>query len=58
MYVDDGWRPPLEPPSRKPRITKRQERVLVWVLALNALLLLVAPIGGATMAHALMALFR
>lgn len=58
MYVDGGWKPPQEPPSRKPRLTKRQERVLVGLIAMNALFLLIAPIGGATVIHALLAMLR
>jgi hypothetical protein len=52
MYLDTGWRPSGEPPHREPRMTKRQERVLVWLLAVNTLLLLLAPVGGATIIHA------
>ena len=58
MYLDEAWRPQGEPPPREPRITKRQERVLLWLIAVNALLLLIAPIGGATIVHAILALLR
>ncbi len=58
MYAEGGWKPPWEPPPRKPRLTKRQERVLVWLIAVNAVLLLMAPIGGATVTHAILAVLR
>ena len=60
MFVEGGggWTPrPWEPPPRRPRMTKRQERVLLWILGFNAVLLLVAPIGGATVVQALVAVF-
>ena len=58
MYVDEAWRPQGEPPPREPRPTERQERVFLWLIAVNALLLLVAPIGGATLIHAVLAMLR
>ena len=58
MYAEGGWEPPQEPPPREPRPTKRQEMVFVWLIAVNALLLLVAPIGGATIIHAVLAMLR
>lgn len=58
MYFDGGWKPPQEPPSRKPQLTKRQERLLVGIIAVNALFLLIAPIGGATVIHAILAALR
>ena len=61
MFVEDGggaWRPtPWQPPPKKPRMTKRQERVLVWLLAFNGFMLLAAPIGGASIVQALVAFF-
>ena len=57
MYAEGGWKPSWEPP-RKPRLTKRQERVLIWIIVANLLLLLVAPVGGATIIHAILAAFR
>ena len=59
MYVDggSGWRPsPWQPPPRRPRISKRQERVILWLIVVNALLLLVAPVGGATVIQAVIAM--
>jgi hypothetical protein len=55
MFVEGGWRPSGEPPPREPRLTAGQERVLLWLIAVNVLLLLVAPIGGATVIHAVLA---
>ena len=58
MFVEGGgWRPSWEPPPRRPRLTKRQERVLLWLVLINALLLLIAPIGGATIIEAVIAVW-
>lgn len=57
MFVEGGgWRSHWEPPPRRPRLTRGQERIILWLVALNALLLLVAPIGGATIVQAVVAL--
>jgi hypothetical protein len=40
------------------RPTERQERVFLWLIAVNALLLLIAPVGGATIIHAVLAMLR
>lgn len=50
MFVDAPWpskddRP--EPPRR--RLSDREQKVLVWLIGINLLLLLVAPIGGASL---------
>ena len=58
MYVDEAWRPHGEPPPREPRPDKRQERVFLWLIAVNVLLLLIAPIGGATLVQAVLAVLR
>lgn len=58
MYFEGGWKPPQEPPSRKPQPNKRQEQVFVGIIAMNALFLLVAPIGGATVIHAILAMLK
>ena len=58
MYAEGGWEPPWEPPPREPRLTKRQEKVLVWLIAVNVALLVIAPIGGATVIHAILAMVR
>ena len=58
MFVEGGggWKPPpWQPPPRKPRMTKRQEAVFLWLVAINLMLLLVAPIGGATIVQAVIA---
>ena len=39
-------------------LTPRQDRTLLWVIAANVVLLLVAPIGGMTLFNALAALLR
>ncbi|WP_407520804.1 hypothetical protein [Methylobacterium oryzisoli] len=58
MYVEGGWKPAWEPPPREPRLTKRQERVFLWLIVVNVVLLFVAPIGGTTIIHAVLALLR
>ncbi|EAU42635.1 hypothetical protein FP2506_07336 [Fulvimarina pelagi HTCC2506] len=55
MYLDEKneWRPP-ERRSRPspPQITERQQRVLGWLIMANVVGLLVAPVGGASIIHA------
>lgn len=58
MYAEGGWKPPWEPRPRRPRLVERQERVFLWLIVVNALLLLLAPIGGATVIHAVVAMLR
>lgn len=58
MYVDEAWRPAGEPPPREPGLNERQKRVLLWLVAVNMLLALIAPIGGATVIHAVLAMLR
>ena len=60
MYFErgGGWEPPPPwQPPRKSRVTKKQERAILWLIGLNALLLLVAPIGGATVIQAIVTIF-
>ncbi len=60
MYLETGgggFRPSPWQPPRRPRITKRQERTILWLVGVNALLLLVAPIGGVTIIEAVIKLF-
>jgi hypothetical protein len=45
------WEPPAAP---KPRLTRRQEKTLGWLVGLNLILLLVAPIAGASIITALL----
>ncbi|GJE44083.1 hypothetical protein F6X53_26940 [Methylobacterium soli] len=61
MYAEGGWEPPQKPPRpprRERQLSERQKLVLVWLIAVNALLLLIAPIGGASVIHALVAVLR
>lgn len=58
MFLDEAWRPQGEPPPREPRPNERQERVFLWIIGVNVLLLLIAPIGGATLIHAVLAMLR
>ena len=37
---------------------ERQERVFLWLIAVNALLLFIAPVAGATIIHAILAVLR
>lgn len=57
MFVEGGWTP-REPPPRRPRLTKRGERTLLWLIGVNLLLALVAPIGGSTVIHAVLAALK
>ena len=50
--------PPWRPPERPRRLTGRQRRVMAVIVALNLFLLLVAPIGGATIVAAIVVLWR
>ncbi|WP_187371480.1 hypothetical protein [Methylobacterium oryzihabitans] len=58
MYAEGGWKPSWEPPERRPRLTRRQELVFLWIIAINVVLLLMAPVGGATLIHAALAALR
>ncbi|MBB4154536.1 hypothetical protein GGQ80_002452 [Sphingomonas jinjuensis] len=54
MFVDFKDQPPPppwqpRPAKRGPQLTPRQQRTLGAILGVNILLLLVAPIGGATL---------
>lgn len=54
--VPPAWPPrPATPPAR---LTPRQQRWLGGVIAFNLLLMILAPIGGATLAQALVAWLR
>lgn len=58
MFIDlpGNWPgdPKPEPPQR--RLSPRRERLLLALLGLNMILLVVAPIGGATLLHGVVAL--
>ncbi len=61
MYLDrDAWPPPRpwQPPPRKPRLTKRDEKVLTWLIGLALIAWLCAPLAGATLFDALIAMLR
>ncbi len=62
MFVDfdNAWpRPePWQPPRPAPRVTKRQERAIGWIVGVNLILLLVGPLAGATIFDAVIALMR
>ncbi len=59
MFVDfsNAWPPPgpWEPNKSGARLSKRQERLVAWIIGINLLLLLVAPLGGSTVINAVMA---
>ena len=59
MFVEGGggWKPPpWQPPPRKPHITKKQERLILWLVGVNVLFLLIAPIGGVTIVETVVSL--
>ncbi len=63
MFLDlrDQW-PPVPPPTPlpetgKPRLDKRAERIVGLIVAINLILLLLAPIAGSTVVQAITALF-
>ncbi len=62
MYVDfrsDGPAPrPWRPKPAGRRLTRPQEKLLGWLVGINLVLLLVAPLGGATLVEAIVALLR
>ncbi|MBP2549325.1 hypothetical protein J2858_002248 [Neorhizobium galegae] len=50
--------PPPQNPGRR-SLTAKEQKVMLWVICVNLVLLFVAPIGGATVIHAAFsALFR
>lgn len=61
MYLEKGgggFHPPPWQPPRRARITKRQEcAIIMWIIGVNALLLVVAPIGGVTIIEVVIELF-
>lgn len=59
-FRDSTPPPPWQPAPRdpRPRLTRRQQDVLGLIIAANLVLLLVAPIGGATIIQAIAALWR
>ncbi|WP_420383634.1 hypothetical protein [Novosphingobium sp.] len=61
MFLDvrDPWPPcsPSLPEPAKPMLGKRRERVVMLAVALNLVLVLMAPIAGGSIVHGIMALF-
>jgi len=57
-FKDQPPPPPWQPPRRSPRLSRREQDVLGGIIGINLLLLLLAPIGGATLISAVVALFR
>ena len=57
-FKDQPPPPPWQPPRRTPRLSRRQQDVLGGIIGFNLILLLLAPIGGATLISAVIALFR
>jgi len=58
MFLDqhNQWLPPPEEPAPEPgRLSQAQERTLMRLIGFNLFLLFVAPIGGATLLHPLIA---
>lgn len=59
MFVDMPWPPEdhrPDPPRR--RLSEKEQKVLVWLVGINLVLALVAPIGGATLLQVLIGLPR
>ncbi|PCD02744.1 hypothetical protein COC42_15320 [Sphingomonas spermidinifaciens] len=61
MFVNfnPDWPPPSEPPAQppRPRLDRKAEVRLGWVIALNLAMLVLGPLAGATVLHALVAAF-
>ncbi|QTL04561.1 hypothetical protein J5J86_04280 [Aquabacter sp. L1I39] len=61
MFLDEkmlGPRPEPRPERPHRRLSAREERVLLAILGFNILMLLAAPIGGATILQGLATLVR
>jgi hypothetical protein len=61
MYVDlpHYWSLPERPqPSKKPRLTKRQEKALGLIIGFNILMLFLGPLAGTSVLAAIMAALR
>jgi hypothetical protein len=62
MFVNHNadWPPqpePPQPPPPRPHLDRRAEARIGWVIALNLLMLLIAPLAGITLFDAARALF-
>lgn len=49
---------PREPQKRPPRLTAGQQKLLMWALGIELLLLFLAPIGGVSIVSALLYIAR
>jgi len=49
---------PWRPERPRPRLTKRGEGVLGWVIGFNLLMLVIGPLAGSSVVEALVAIFR
>ena len=53
MYLDTNGHGPGDRPEQgrnpRPQLTLNEQKTLFWIAVLNIILLLVAPIGGATL---------
>jgi hypothetical protein len=62
MFLDTSGCGPGGKPDREPaperRLTLREEKTLFWIAGFNLVLLLVAPIGGATLFDLAIHMFR
>ena len=63
MYRDlngfyDGRGSPREPQKKPPRLTAGQQKLLMWALGIELLLLFLAPIGGVSIVSALLYIAR
>ncbi|MEH3123858.1 MAG: hypothetical protein PGN16_18145 [Sphingomonas phyllosphaerae] len=57
-FRDQPPPPPWQPRRARQRLTRRQVKALAAIIGFNVILLIVAPIGGATLIGALAMLFR
>jgi hypothetical protein len=59
MFVDlpHYWSPPEgpQPEKTRPRLTKRQEKALGWILGFNILMLFLGPLAGSSVLEAIRA---
>jgi len=62
MYLDTNGHGPGDRPEQernpRPQLTLKQQKTLFWIAGLNIVLLLVAPIGGATLFDIVIELLR
>lgn len=61
MFLDlksYGPRPePMPPKPPAPKLTRRDEKIFVWIICFNLVVLALAPIGGASVIDAVLAIF-